>query len=283
MSVYPKSRVLIADDEYYFRQLLIHLIDWASIGFEIAAEAENGREALQMVNEQEIDIVIADIEMPQMSGLEFVKALRDKQHAARLIFITSYDVFAYAQQAVSLGADHYLLKPIDEEELEQALLKIRRQLIEEMDTKRYISKLKEAAGYTEPLQESHTERSNEPQAGLAKEPPAGGNQLIRDAMAFVNEHYADEKLSLQRTAQALFVNPSYLSHVFKRETGDSFVDYVTNVRLAKAMDLLRQGPSSDAATVKVATVARQVGYSDPFYFSKRFKKKYGITPNKVNG
>ncbi|MFF2908016.1 response regulator [Paenibacillus sp. NPDC057934] len=266
MNTPPIGRVLIVDDEYYFRQLLINLIDWGRLGFEVAAEAEDGVMALKMIEEQGIDLIITDIEMPQMNGLDFVKAIRGMQSSAKLMFITSYDVFGYAQTAISLGADYYLLKPIDEEVLETALLKIRAQLTEKWEELRYIDRLKKEAGYTPAPEEGQQ--------------PAGGKQLIRNAMAFVKEQYADEKLSLQHTANALFVNPSYLSHAFKKEAGESFVEYVTNVRLSKAMEILRQGPSDEPP--KVATVAYQVGYNDPFYFSKCFKKKFGITPNKVN-
>ncbi|WP_019913727.1 response regulator transcription factor [Paenibacillus sp. HW567] len=269
MSTLPASRVLIADDEYYFRQLLIHLIDWDAAGFEVAAEAENGSEALKIMKEQPIDLMITDIEMPHMSGLDFVKEVRALNSSAKLIFITSYDNFNYAQRAISLGASHYLLKPIDETQLEQALGGIRAELTEKWEGLRYIDRLKREAGYTQ---------ATEP--GLL---PGSGNRLIREAVAFVNERYADENLSLQQTAGTLFVNPSYLSHTFKKETGESFVEYVTNIRLGKAMELLRHSSFSDETSVpKIATIAHQVGYSDPFYFSKCFKKKFGITPNKVN-
>ncbi|MFC3746958.1 response regulator [Paenibacillus sp. GCM10012306] len=266
MNTPPISRVLIVDDEYYFRQLLMNLIDWERLGFEVTAEAEDGAAAIKIIEEQEIDLIITDIEMPQMNGLDFIKAIRGMQSSAKLMFITSYDVFGYAQRAISLGADYYLLKPIDEEALETALMKIRAGLTEKWEELRYINRLKKEAGYTSPQEEGQQ--------------PAGGKQLIKNAMAFVKERYADDKLSLQHTAGALFVNPSYLSHVFKKETGESFVEYVTNVRLSKAMEILRKETSDEPP--KVATVAYQVGYNDPFYFSKCFKKKFGITPNKVN-
>ncbi|WNS41551.1 response regulator [Paenibacillus sp. MMS20-IR301] len=272
----PAARVLIVDDEYYFRQLLIHLIDWTSAGFEVVAEAEDGAEALRIMEEQPIDLIITDIEMPNMNGLDFVKAVRALDSAAKLIFITSYDNFTYAQQAISLGADHYLLKPVDEAAVEQALTTIRAQLKEKWEEERYINRLRIEAGYLgQPAAEQPSEEEGR---------QGSGNRLIRKAAAHVTAHYTDDTLSLQSTAAALFVNPSYLSHVFKKETSESFVEYVTNVRLGKAMELLRQGAAAgDSPVPKIATIAHQVGYKDPFYFSKCFKKKYGITPNKVYG
>ncbi|MEK5026048.1 MULTISPECIES: response regulator transcription factor [Paenibacillus] len=274
MNTAPVARVLIVDDEYYFRQLLIHLIDWTSAGFEVVAEAEEGSAALKIMEEQAIDLIITDIEMPNMNGLDFVKAVRALDSAAKLIFITSYDNFTYAQKAISLGADHYLLKPIDEEAVEQALITIRTQLTEKWEAERYINRLKKEAGYVQ-----------EPEAGQSTEEgrrQGSGKRLVRKAVDHVTAHYADDSLSLQSTASVLFVNPSYLSHMFKKETSESFVEYVTNVRLGKAMELLRQGAAADESLApKVATIAHQVGYRDPFYFSKCFKKKYGITPNKV--
>lgn len=274
MNTPPVSRVLIVDDEYHFRQLLIHLIDWTAAGFEVVAEAEDGYAALKIMKEQEIDLIITDIEMPNMNGLDFVEAIRALNSTAKLMFITSYDNFSYAQKAITLGADHYLLKPIDEEAVEQALVTIRAQLTERWVEQNLIHRLKIEAGYT---QDSDVATLKE--AGDRQSTP---KRLISKAIAFVNEHYADDTLSLQQTASVLFVNPSYLSHVFKKETRESFVEYVTSVRLAKAMELLRQGAASDEFLAPtIATIAHRVGYRDPFYFSKCFKKKYGITPNKV--
>lgn len=276
MNTAPVGRVLIVDDEFYFRQLLIHLIDWNAAGFEVVAEADDGSTALKIMGEQAIDLIITDIEMPNMNGLDFIKAIRALDSTAKLIFITSYDNFTYAQKAISLGADHYLLKPIDEEAVEQALVTIRAQLTEKWVEQSYINRLKIEAGYTRNPEMGQPQEEGQRQ-GSAK-------RLISKAVSFINEHYADDSLSLQHTASALFVNPSYLSHVFKKETSESFVEYVTNVRLGKAMELLSQGSTSDEFIVpKVATIAHQVGYRDPFYFSKCFKKKYGITPNKVYG
>ncbi|ETT69753.1 AraC family transcriptional regulator [Paenibacillus sp. FSL R7-277] len=273
MSTAPVARVLIVDDEYYFRQLLIRLVDWEAAGFEVAAEADDGTAALQIIGEQPIDLIITDIEMPNMNGLEFIGEVRKLNSAAKLIFITSYDNFSYAQQAISLGADHYLLKPVDEDAVEQALRTIRTQLTEKWEAERYINRLRIKAGDVQ-----------EPQAGdaRAQKRQSSGTALISKTIAYVTAHYAEDTLSLQSTASALFVNPSYLSHAFKKETGESFVEYVTNVRLGEAMKLLSQGATGEEAPApKIATIARQVGYKDPFYFSKCFKKRYGMTPNTV--
>lgn len=273
MSTAPVARVLIVDDEYYFRQLLIRLVDWEAAGFEVAAEADDGSAALQIIGVQTIDLIITDIEMPNMNGLEFIQEVRKLNSAAKLIFITSYDNFSYAQQAISLGADHYLLKPVDEDAVEQALRTIRTQLTEKWEAERYINRLRIKAGDVQ-----------EPQAGdaRAQKRQSSGTALIGKTIAYVTAHYAEDTLSLQSTASALFVNPSYLSHAFKKETGESFVEYVTNVRLGEAMKLLSQGASEEEAPApKIATIARQVGYKDPFYFSKCFKKRYGMTPNTV--
>lgn len=273
MSTAPVARVLIVDDEYYFRQLLIRLVDWEAAGFEVAAEADDGSAALQIIGEQPIDLIITDIEMPNMNGLEFIHEVRKLNSAAKLIFITSYDNFSYAQQAISLGADHYLLKPVDEDAVEQALRTIRTQLTEKWEAERYINRLRIKAGDVQ-----------EPQAGdaRAQKRQSSGTALIGKTIAYVTAHYAEDTLSLQSTASALFVNPSYLSHAFKKETGESFVEYVTNVRLGEAMKLLSQGASEEEAPApKIATIARQVGYKDPFYFSKCFKKRYGMTPNTI--
>lgn len=85
MSTAPVARVLIVDDEYYFRQLLIRLVDWEAAGFEVAAEADDGMAALQIIGEQPIDLIITDIEMPNMNGLDFIQEVRKLNSAAKLI------------------------------------------------------------------------------------------------------------------------------------------------------------------------------------------------------
>ncbi len=116
-------RVLIADDEQIIRDGLVSSIDWEGLGMELCAAARNGREALQMAREQSPDLCLVDIMMPQLNGLAFVEKLREVRPDTVIIIITGYDEFEYAQRAIKLGTLDYLLKPINEKELNDSLVR----------------------------------------------------------------------------------------------------------------------------------------------------------------
>lgn len=121
-------KVLLVDDEPFIRKGLAALIDWESEGYYIAAEASNGYRGIQLLEHEEFDLIISDIKMPQMDGIEFLSYVRtNKISNARFIFLSGYYDFQYAKNAILNGCCDYVLKPIQKDEL---LLTIRR-IIEE--------------------------------------------------------------------------------------------------------------------------------------------------------
>lgn len=117
--------VLLVDDESYTRQGLRNLIDWEACGFRVTDEADNGEDALVMIRERQPDLVITDIRMPEMDGLELIRRSREELPACpSFIIISGYDDFSYAQQAVRYGVFDFVLKPIDEDVLVSALMKL---------------------------------------------------------------------------------------------------------------------------------------------------------------
>ncbi len=122
-------KVLIADDEKKVCQLLHMLVDWEELGMEVIGMVHNGCDALEMIKEKRPDIVITDIRMPGMSGLEMIEEVKkDSQLHAKFVIISGYKEFQYAQAAVRYGVNDYLLKPIRKEELLATLTKIQAQL-----------------------------------------------------------------------------------------------------------------------------------------------------------
>lgn len=122
--------VLIADDEKIIRKGLCSLIDWESLGYEIIGEAANGREVLTFIEKQSPDVVMIDIRMPNLHGLEAIKRARESGYQGQFIILSGYSDFSYAQDAIRYGVRSYLTKPVDEEELTQVLAKIREELDE---------------------------------------------------------------------------------------------------------------------------------------------------------
>ncbi len=123
--------VLVVEDEEYVRKSIVCKIDWEQYGFHLAGEAENAIEALRFMDEQDIDIVITDIKMPEISGLELIEKLKNKFETMKFIIVSGYSEFEYAKMALSYSVSEYLLKPVKEELLVKALAKVKEEILQE--------------------------------------------------------------------------------------------------------------------------------------------------------
>lgn len=123
-------KILIIDDEYYFRKFLQTCIDWKNIDCEIVGEASDGEEGFKLLNKLSPDVVLLDINMPCMDGIEFSRRVYEEQRPANLIILSGHSEFKYAQQAIQYGVKNYLLKPINEVELTTALQAIKNDIFE---------------------------------------------------------------------------------------------------------------------------------------------------------
>ena len=123
--------ILIADDEQKIRQGLRNIIDWAALGYEIVGEAADGEEAVSFLAERKPDVVLLDISMPRLNGLQVIERARQQGYEGKVIILSGYSDFKYAQEAIRLGVEYYLTKPIDEQELERLLCKLSQEIAEE--------------------------------------------------------------------------------------------------------------------------------------------------------
>ncbi|CAI6045628.1 response regulator transcription factor [Cohnella sp. JJ-181] len=121
-------KIVIVDDEPSIRQGLAELLDWASLGYRIAGSAASGKEALLLFECIRPDLMIVDIRMPGMDGMELIRELKSRDPGIRIIVLSGYADFNYAREAIALGVDHYLLKPVDEDELSEILAVIKQAL-----------------------------------------------------------------------------------------------------------------------------------------------------------
>lgn len=126
-------RVMIVDDEPLILEGLKNILEWEKLGFEIVCSCENGQMAYEKFKENPVDLIITDINMPKMTGLEMIKKLRQEGADVKCIILSGYDDFSFAQTAIKYGVEEYILKPIDEEALELALGKIDRSFKERME------------------------------------------------------------------------------------------------------------------------------------------------------
>ncbi len=245
-------KVLVVDDEMFVRKGLVMETDWASLGFVVAAEAENGLEALDAVHKCRPDLIICDIRMPKMTGIEMLQELRREGNDVSIIFLTAYSEFTYAKEALKLYAFDYLLKPFEDGELEEAVTRARKAI----QGKREEQKRLEA------------------EKVLSADSRAGSkSRYIREAVLYIAEHYPESDISVGTIAQSLGISEGHLSHLFKKETNYTVMAYITRYRMQAAMRLL-----SDCRN-KVYEVAEKVGYRDITYFSSTFKKVVGMSPS----
>lgn len=255
-------RLLIADDEKLEREALAELVQ-RRFEREVALEvAENGRKAADTAVLWGADLILMDIEMPGMSGLDAARAVLAQRPSCRVIFVTAYSLFQYAHEAVHLGACDYLLKPVDPDELEASVRRAMRQI----ETERKLEEL--AAAQPQPEQTETEEEAEDA-------PEESENSQTALVMAHVRRYLEDNymfDLSLDSVGEILHISPAYLSAQFKKYQKMNFLDCLTELRINAAKELLADPFRSSAE------VASMVGYEDASYFARAFKKRTGMTP-----
>ncbi|MBP3241095.1 MAG: response regulator [Oribacterium sp.] len=246
-------KVMIVDDERFVRRGIIQETDWELIGCEVVAEATNGIEALEKAKEVHPDLVVSDIRMPEMDGLELSQHLIELFPDIKLILLTAYSDFEYARQALRIGVSDYLLKPFEDGELEASI----QRLI-----------------HLNPLEEKGTQEEPEEKKllGLKKKSEVS-NRYVQGAIEYIEKHYMDMDFSLTALAESIGVSEGHISRLFKGETNNSINNYLVKYRIKRAMDELKD------VKVKVYEVAEMVGYQDIAYFSNTFKKLVGTSPS----
>ena len=138
-------KVLIADDEAIVLEGLKYIIDWEDLGFSICSQAQNGKEALEKVLNLQPDLVLLDIRMPKLTGTEIIQIAREKGFKGHFIILSGYSDFSYAQTAIKYGVDFYLTKPIDEDELENAVVTVKKQIEDERKSAQTLNQYRENA------------------------------------------------------------------------------------------------------------------------------------------
>jgi len=255
-------RLLIADDEKLEREALAELVQRRFERDVVLEVAENGRKAADTAVLWGADLILMDIEMPGMSGLDAARAVLAQRPSCRVIFVTAYSLFQYAHEAVHLGACDYLLKPVDPDELEASVRRAMRQI----ETERKLEEL--AAAQPQPEQ-------TEIEAEAEDAPEEGENSQTALVMAHVRRYLEDNymfDLSLDSVGEILHISPAYLSAQFKKYQKMNFLDCLTELRINAAKELLADPFRSSAE------VASMVGYEDASYFARAFKKRTGMTP-----
>ena len=254
-------RLLIADDEKLEREALAEMVA-RRFEHEVVLElAENGRKAADTAVLWGADLILMDIEMPGMSGLDAARAVLAQRPGCRVIFITAYSLFQYAHEAVHLGACDYLLKPVDPDELEASIRRAMRQV----EAERKLEELATAKALPEP------QDAGAAPAEDAADEDSPAAMVMAQVRRYLEDNYMFD-LSLDSVGEILHISPAYLSAQFKKYQKMNFLDCLTELRINAAKELLADPLRS------TAEVASMVGYDDSSYFARAFKKRTGMTP-----
>lgn len=240
-------KVLIVDDELYMVEYIRKLIDWESYGFDTVMTAKGGSLARDLLLEHEPELLITDIRMPRVSGLDLSQMTAENNGRTKVIIISGYGDFAYAQQALRYGVSEYLVKPVLKQDLAEAV----ERLVPEM-----AAEAVQNEGEEENFQEEGSFKKTDTIAYIKK---------------FIRENY-DKDLSLDVLGDAAHLHPAYLSRVFKEATQENLSGYIASVRMEKAAQLLEE------TDLRIHEVMRHVGYQKSQHFAKLFREKFGVTP-----
>ena len=217
-------RLLIADDEALERETLADIVA-RRFEHEVTIEtAENGRKAADTAVLWGADLILMDIEMPGMNGLDAARAVLEQRPECKVIFVTAYSLFQYAHEAMHLGACDYLLKPVNPDEVEASIRKAIRQI--------------EAGRRLAELAPVEPEPEADPEDEAAE---AGENDRNALVMAHVRKYMEDNymfDLSLDSVSEILHISPAYLSAQFKKYQKMNFLDCLTELRINAAKERL---------------------------------------------
>lgn len=252
-------KVLIAEDEDMIRKMLVQTIDWLSMGCTVVADAASGEEGLELIRTAQPELVITDISMSGMDGLEMLRRGREFADFESIV-LTSYGRFDYAREAIGVGVAAYILKPIDEDILEAEIRKACQTVLQKRDyhrmkLERGMEKLTEAYG------EDIEARRDMYQ-----------DYYVRQAVQRIISSYPD-RISVKTIAKELGVSASYLSRQFKNETSDTFGVLLNRHRVKKAIELL------DTSPLRLYEIAEAVGFTDYKHFCSVFKRYTDLTPS----
>ncbi len=232
-------RLVIVDDEPEIKNGFATYFPWEKLGFTVTGRFGNGKKALEFLRDNDVDVVVTDVRMPEMDGITLARELEKKGSGKRpmLIFFSAYEEFEYARWAMQYGAVRYILKTMSYEELIEEFKQIRQKLDESTEA----------------------EKEDDEEDGM-----------LSVLTGYIENNIAD--VTLEKLAEEVYLSPAYVSRIFKMKTGKNFQEYLIERRMKLAAALLGD------IRYKVSDVSEMVGYSNPFNFTRTFKKHYGVAP-----
>lgn len=242
-------KAIIIDDEKNLRERFMRFFPWEQFDFEVIATAKNGFEGLKLIEDLSPDLVFTDIKMPKMDGIQLASKVNTFFPQTRVVILSAYSDFDYAQSAIKYNVKGYLVKPLLKEDF-----------ITLMST----------------LQSAGTFNKKKGHDNLVtKEIPVSDNdnEYIKFAKRYIQENY-DQPITIKDITNQLYIHNAYFSKLFNEHMGIGFCNYLNIVRVERAKDLLKY------SDYQLKDISCKVGFSSHSYFNKVFKEVVGLTPLK---
>jgi len=226
---------------------------------------EDGEEALACLEREEPDLVLTDIGMPRMNGIELIEVLRERKPDVRCVILSGLNEFEYARQAVKLHVLDYVLKPIDPAEIENVFKHAVEELHRERMERRGLEIVEQVA--KEKLPNLTEMLPAERWSGSVKK-----KKLVEQAIQYLKKHYMRKELALSDVAASIGLSERYLNLLFKEVTGTTINTALIRLRMDEAARLLKD------PAIKIYEMCERIGYTDQDHFRESFKKQFGLTP-----
>ena len=261
-------KLLIVDDEENTREGLKNFVPWAELGIDDICLAGDGVAALDVFAQEDPDIILCDVRMPRMNGIEFAQNVKERKSGCKIIFLSGFSDKEYLKSAIKLGATDYIEKPVIMREL-MAVIEKTVKIISDEQVRIKIAE--SMSGFRSNLAEKLISPDDDFITAPGKRDSI--NKKTDKLEAFIERHYGDKDLTMKRLSRHLDLSPNYMCGMFKKKTGGTINDYLTDVRIHKAGEMLRDHD------IKIYEIADRTGFQTPNYFSRLFKKKTGLTPS----
>lgn len=236
-------QILIVDDEYETCNGLSNYFPWGEIGFEVAGSAKNGKQALAFLESHLVDVILSDIRMPVMDGIEMARILYEEGGGPLIIFLSAHRDFEYARKGLQYGVTDYILKPTKYDEIRATFSRIYDEL--ELVAQKRQESLQEEEAYVS-------------LTGIVK-------KYIEDNPGIAN---------LEDAARLVNMNAQYLSRLFKQKSNMNFSDYLMDVKMAHAKKLLGN------PCYRIGEISEMLGYSTGKNFTRAFLTYFKMSPKK---
>ena len=253
-------KILFFDDDKTTVDMLMHTIDWAGLGFDEIIPAYTVHQAKSAIEESgPPDIMICDIEAPGETGIDLLRWVREQGYLTENIFLTNYESFTFASEAMKLECMEYILKMSPVSEIVEAVGR---------SLKRRELRLRLLKAQEQAMEKGPDENPDDDDAeGRMREIPS----LMEEIKSYIDKHYT-ERISRTDLAARFYISRDHLSHIFSANFGTTIPEYINNLRIARAVEELEKGSP-------VAEAAERAGFDNLSYFSTLFKKLKGLSPS----